>query len=60
MNRTVKEAAEQWTVKEKTVRDWIYLRKITVIHVGRCVRISQSEIDRIIAEGTVPARRRLT
>jgi excisionase family DNA binding protein len=62
MNRTVKQAtvkqaAEQWNVKERTVRDWVYLRKITFVKVGGCVRIPQSEIDRVIAEGTIPAKK---
>jgi len=61
MNRkthfTVKQAAEQWNVSEKTVRDWIYLRKIEFIRVGgRAIRISQSEIDRVLDRGRVPAR----
>jgi excisionase family DNA binding protein len=60
MNRTVKQAAEQWNISERTVRDWIYLRKVTFIRVGRCIRIPQSEIDKVLEQGTIPARRRLT
>jgi excisionase family DNA binding protein len=60
MNRTVKQAAEQWNISERTVRDWIYLRKVTYIRVGRCIRIPQSEIDKVLEQGTIPARRRLT
>ena len=42
-------------VAEKTLRDWIWRRKIAVVRVGRCVCISQDVLDKIIQRGTVPA-----
>jgi excisionase family DNA binding protein len=51
---TVAEAALQLGVKDVTVRGWILARKIEYVKLlGHSVRIKQSTIDAIIAEGTV-------
>jgi excisionase family DNA binding protein len=50
---TVRRAATQFGLKEKTIRRWLALRKIEYIKIGGAVRISQSEITRIIENGTV-------
>jgi excisionase family DNA binding protein len=42
-------------VTEKTLRDWIWRRKIEVVRVGRCVCVSQDALDAIIQRGTLPA-----
>ncbi|PYS12209.1 MAG: DNA-binding protein [Acidobacteria bacterium] len=56
-NHTVKEAAEQLGLSPKTIRDWIWQRKIEFFRVGgRAIRIRQAEIDRLLDEGRVPAR----
>jgi excisionase family DNA binding protein len=55
LNR-VPQAAEKLTVSPKTLWAWIGSRKIGVHRVGRAVRISESEIERILAEGFTPAR----
>ena len=53
----VPEVAEILNIKEATVRKKVLLRQIGVVHLSaRAVRIPQSEIDRIIGEGFVPAR----
>lgn len=53
----VSEAAERLAVKESTLRAWILARRLSCVHIGRrAVRIPISEIERIIVEGTVPAR----
>lgn len=54
----VPEAAEALALSQKTVWQWIALRKIGVIRLGRAVRIPQPEIDRLIEEGATPARGR--
>ena len=52
---TVVEAAERWHVKPRTVRKWIALRQIEAVKVGgKCVRIPETEIIRLIREGTMP------
>jgi excisionase family DNA binding protein len=42
-------------VTEKTLRDWIWRRKIEVVRVGRCVCVSEDALDAIIQRGTRPA-----
>ena len=53
----VSEVAEITGLSEATWRSWILHRRVSVVRLGRSVRIPQSEIDRLITEGTVPARR---
>ena len=52
---TIKEAAIALSLSPKTLWAWRARRQIGIVQVGRAVRISRSEIDRIIAEGSVPA-----
>jgi excisionase family DNA binding protein len=53
---TVGESAERFGLKECTVRAWVLKRKIAYYKIGRSVRIPESEIERVLAEGFVPAR----
>jgi excisionase family DNA binding protein len=53
---TVREFGLSLRVKESCVRRWILERKITTVRVGRLVRVPRSEVERIIAEGTCPAK----
>lgn len=50
---TIPESARRLGVKDRTVRRWVSIRKITYVKVGAAVRISESEINRFIREGTV-------
>jgi excisionase family DNA binding protein len=51
------EAAELLAVKESTIRAWLLRRKIGIVRVGaRAVRIPASEVERLISEGSIPAR----
>jgi excisionase family DNA binding protein len=51
---TIPNAALQLGLAETTVRGWILTRKIAYIKLlGRSIRIKQSTIDAVIAEGTV-------
>ena len=47
----VKEAAEHLTVEVSTIRSWIFQGKIPVKRIGRCVRIEDSIIDKILDSG---------
>lgn len=49
---TVHEFAATLQITVACVRRWIMERKITVVKVGRLVRIPTSEIDRLITRGT--------
>jgi excisionase family DNA binding protein len=51
--RTVRQAAEDLCLKERTVRRWVFLRKITFVKIGAAVRIPKKEIDRITRRGTI-------
>ena len=53
---TVREAAEALNLSQATIRAWLLHRKIGFVRLGRAVRIPDSEIYRILEEGTVPAR----
>jgi excisionase family DNA binding protein len=53
---TVTQAAEQLNLSEACIRAWILHRRLGVVRLGRAVRIPQSEIRRVLDEGTMPAR----
>ena len=53
---SVPEVAELFSVKEATVRAWILRRNINYCKIGRLVRISSDEVQRILSSGAVPAR----
>ena len=53
----VEEAAEVLNVKPSTVRAWLLRRKLPFVRIGlRAVRIPLAALERLIAEGTNPAR----
>jgi excisionase family DNA binding protein len=53
---TVQELATALRVKPSCIRRWVGERKITIVHVGRLVRIPRTEVTRIITEGTRNAK----
>lgn len=53
---TVREAAERLGLKEATLRAWIGQRRVSVVRLGRAIRIPLQEVQRLIAEGTIPAK----
>ena len=55
---TVSETAARMSLKEATIRSWIWLRKIDYVKVGRSVRIREDTIEEIIEAGTIPAIRK--
>jgi excisionase family DNA binding protein len=52
---TVAETAEALRIKPATVRAWLLRRKISSFRVGRAVRVSAEEIDRVLHDGLRPA-----
>jgi excisionase family DNA binding protein len=52
---TVPEAAGNLTIRDKTLRKWLAERRLACVRLGRAVRVPASEVDRLIAEGSVPA-----
>jgi excisionase family DNA binding protein len=53
---TIQEFASPLKVKPACVRRWILEGKVTIVKVGRLIRIPASEVDRIIAQGTRTAK----
>jgi excisionase family DNA binding protein len=53
---TIREAAERLGLKEATLRAWCARRRIAYCRLGRAIRISVAEVDRLIRENTVPPR----
>jgi excisionase family DNA binding protein len=56
--RTIEQVANELGLAEVTIRSWVAQRRLEHVKLGRSVRIPISEVERIIEEGTVPARRR--
>ncbi len=54
---TVVELAEAIGMSQVTIRNWLAERRLSYVKFGKNVRIPTSELDRLIAEGTIPARR---
>lgn len=52
---TVPQAAERLSVSVKTTWKFVYSRKVTVVRIGRSVRITEDSIDKLIDDGTTPA-----
>ena len=51
---TVHQAAGRMTVSEKTTWRMVYARKLEVVRIGRCVRITGKSVDDVIDDGTTP------
>jgi len=52
---TVAEAAHLTRLSPATWRAWILQQKVTVVRLGRSVRVPIEEVDRLILKGTSPA-----
>ncbi len=52
---TVKQAAEELGLSDRTIWAWVYAKKLGVVRLGRSVRIPQTSIDELIETGTIPA-----
>lgn len=52
---TVHETAERLGVKVPTVRLWLAKRRMAHTKLGRCVRVPEAEVDRLISQNLIPA-----
>jgi excisionase family DNA binding protein len=53
----VPEFAERLGLRPSTVRAWILHRRVAFVRIGqRAIRIPETEVQRIIGAGFVPAR----
>ena len=53
---TVKPAAEKTGLSQACWRRWISERRVNYVRLGRAIMIADTEIERLIVGGTVPAR----
>ncbi len=58
---TVAETARRLGLREPTIREWLRQRRLDKVRVGtRSIRVPAQAVEQLIAEGFVPARRRLS
>lgn len=50
---SVDEAAQYLRVRPGTLRNWLSMRRLEYVKVGRLTRIKQAALDRYIADHTV-------
>jgi len=55
---TVAQAASALALAPQTIRLWIGQRRIAHVRLGRAIRIKTGEIERVLADGEIPAQRR--
>ena len=53
---TIPQAAKALGLTESTLRSWILNRRIAYAKLGKSVRISEAEVERVISESTVTPR----
>ena len=53
---TISQFALALGVTNSCIRRWVLERRVSVVKIGRLVRIPATEFDRIVAEGTRSAR----
>ena len=53
---SVPQVAERLGVTPACIRRWVLERKLTVVKLGRLIRIPASEVERLVNSGLRPAR----
>jgi excisionase family DNA binding protein len=56
--RTLVQVAAELNLSQRTIRGWIAQRRIGVVRLGRAVRVSSAEIQRLLDGGYVSAEPR--
>ena len=52
---TTEEFASALGLSPKTIRQWVWNRRVPFVRVGRAIRFKPETIDEIVTRGTVPA-----
>lgn len=47
----IEEVANKLSVQPSTVRKWIFERRISIVRLGRCVRVKEMDVERFIESG---------
>ena len=55
---SVREVAGALGLSESTIRSWLAQRRLGFVRLGRAIRIPVEEVDRVLAQGAVPAKER--
>jgi len=53
---TLKDCSERTGHRESTWRAWVLQRKVPFYKVGRSVRVSEADLERIIEQARVPVQ----
>jgi excisionase family DNA binding protein len=51
----VGEFAEAVGLSPKTIRQWVWMRRVSYVRVGRAIRFKPETVTEILDRGTVPA-----
>jgi excisionase family DNA binding protein len=51
----VEEFADAVGLSPKTVRQWVWMRRVPYVRVGRAIRFRPETVKEIIDRGTIPA-----
>jgi excisionase family DNA binding protein len=46
----VKDVEDRLNIRQSTLRAWIFQGKIPVVHIGRLVRVKESDLERWIKD----------
>ena len=52
---TVREAADVLNLSQACIRSWLANRRLGFVRLGRAIRIPETEIERLLAQGMNPA-----
>jgi len=55
---SVTEFADAVGLSPKTIRQWVWMRRVPYVRVGRAIRFRQETAEEILNRGTVPALER--
>jgi excisionase family DNA binding protein len=51
----IREFAEALGLSHRTVQQWVWLRRVPFVRVGRAIRFRPETVQEILESGTVPA-----
>lgn len=51
----VAEFAEAIGLSPKTIRQWVWMRRVPYVRVGRAIRFRPETVNEILDRGTIPA-----
>ena len=52
---SVAEFAEAVGLSPKTIRQWVWMRRVPYVRVGRAIRFRRETVEEILRRGEVPA-----